>query len=162
MKFNTEFIIKAKIAINSAIKKCKIIIMSEKEQLLKELAFAYIQSSGPGGQNVNKVVTAVQLRFDINSSGALDEEIKTRLLEIAGKRVTGEGTLIIEAKRYRSQEKNKTDAIERLMILVEKAETPRAVRKPTRPNTAAKAKRVETKKRRGEIKQNRKTPVKWE
>ena len=136
--------------------------MSEKEQLLKELTFAYIQSSGPGGQNVNKVATAVQLRFDIRNSPAFGEEIKARLLKIAGKRVTGEGILVIEAKRYRSQEKNKTDAIGRMLALVEKAETPPSVRKPTRPNNAEKAKRVEAKKRRGEKKQNRKTPVNWE
>lgn len=136
--------------------------MSDNEQILKELMFAYVQSSGPGGQNVNKVATAVQLRFDIKNSHAFNEEIKTRLLRIAGKRVTSEGILVIEAKRYRSQEKNKTDAIERLMTLVEKVETPPVVRKPTRPNTASKVKRVESKKHRGEIKQNRKTPVNWE
>jgi len=136
--------------------------MSEKEQLLKELTFAYIQSSGPGGQNVNKVATAVQLRFDIRNTSILDEEIKVRLLKIAGKRVTSEGILVIEAKRYRSQEKNKADAIGRMLALVEKAETSPIVRKPTRPNTASKVRRVEAKKRLGEKKQNRKTPANWE
>jgi ribosome-associated protein len=136
--------------------------MDEKDQLLNELTFAYMQASGPGGQNVNKVATAVQLRFDVKNSSVLNAEIKTRLLRLAGKRATNEGILVIEAKRYRSQEKNKTDVIGRLFTLVEKAETPPAVRKPTRPNTAAKARRVEAKKRLGEKKQNRKTRVNWE
>jgi len=136
--------------------------MSEKEQLLKELTFAYIQSSGPGGQNVNKVATAVQLRFDIKNTSVLDEEIKARLLKIAGKRATGEGILVIEAKRYRSQEKNKADAIGRMLALVEKVETPPIVRKPTKPNIASKVRRIEAKKRLGEKKQNRKTSANWE
>jgi ribosome-associated protein len=142
--------------------KSTIINMNEQDQLLKESTFAYIQSSGPGGQNVNKVATAVQLRFDIKNTSLLDEEIKARLLKIAGKRVTSEGTLVIEAKRYRSQEKNKADAMRRMFALVEKAETPPQVRKPSSPNSTAKIKRVEAKKRRGEIKQNRKTPVNWD
>lgn len=111
---------------------------------------------------MNKVATAVQLRFDVTRSGVMSDESKARLLKIAGKRVTSEGMLVIEAKRYRSQEKNKEDAIGRLLKLVEKAETPPVVRKPTKPNTASKTKRIETKKRRGEIKQNRKSPVNWE
>lgn len=131
------------------------IIMSEKDQLLKELTFAYIHSSGPGGQNVNKVATAVQLRFDIKRTGTLEEEIKARLLKIAGKRVTGEGILVIEAKRYRSQEKNKADAIERLMRLIEKASEITAQRFPTRPRAGAVAERLGEKKKRGEIKKSR-------
>ena len=94
--------------------------MDEKDQLLKEMTFNFIQSSGPGGQNVNKVATAVQLRLDIRNSKQLTEEVKMRLEKIAGKRVTGEGILVIEAKRYRSQEKNRADTIERLMRLIKK------------------------------------------
>ena len=129
--------------------------MSEKEQLLKELTFAYIQSSGPGGQNVNKVATAVQLRFDIRNSFVLDEESKVRLLKNTGKRVTSEGTLVIEAKRYRSQEKNRRDALERLMHLIEKASESPVQRLSTRPRAAAVAERLVEKKKRGEIKKSR-------
>jgi ribosome-associated protein len=129
--------------------------MSEKEQLLKELIFAYIQSSGPGGQNVNKVATAVQLRFDIRNSSVIDEEIKTRLLKIAGKRVTSEGILVIEAKRYRSQEKNRRDALERLIHLIEKASEIPVQRLATRPRTGAVAERLVEKKKRGEVKKSR-------
>ena len=136
--------------------------MDEKEQLQKEMTFTYVQSSGPGGQNVNKVATAVQLRLDIRNSRLLTEETKIRLEKIGGKRVTSEGILVIEAKRYRLQEKNKADAIDRVMAMIEKAQTPLKARKPTRPNLASKEKRVDAKKRIGVKKQNRKSRTFWE
>ena len=120
----------------------------------RELQFEYIRASGPGGQNVNKVATAVQLRFDVSTS-ALPEDAKTRLIRIAGKRVTVEGVLMIEAKRFRTQEQNREDAIQRLIELVRKSfEKPKA-RTKTKPTKASKEKRLEEKKKRGEIKKNR-------
>lgn len=120
-----------------------------------ELSFQFIQASGPGGQNVNKVATAVQLRFNVNRSTALTDEIKARLLRLAGKRVTEEGVLVIEARRYRSQEANRLDAIARLNHLVEKASLPPAMRRPTRPGAAAREARMAFKKKRSEVKQSR-------
>ena len=120
-----------------------------------ELSFQFIQASGPGGQNVNKVATAVQLRFNVTRSTALTDEIKARLLRLAGKRVTEEGVLVIEARRYRSQEANRLDAIARLNHLVEKASPPPAVRRPTRPCAAAREARMAFKKKRSEVKQSR-------
>jgi ribosome-associated protein len=131
--------------------------MSESLNLLpeSEMSFQFIQSSGPGGQNVNKVATAVQLRFNLVKTTALNEETKARLLRLAGKRVTDEGVIVIEARRYRSQEANRLDAIARLNHLVEKALQPPSVRKPTRPGAAAKRARMAGKKKRAEIKQYR-------
>ena len=86
-----------------------------------ELTFNFIRSSGPGGQNVNKVATAVQLRFDVSSSKSLHEEVKRRLISISGRKVTKEGILIIEARRLRTQEKNRKDAIARFTELIAKA-----------------------------------------
>ena len=90
-------------------------------QILSEIVISFIHASGPGGQNVNKVATAVQLRFDVLNTTILDDQLKKRLTKLAGKRMTGEGVLVIEAKRYRSQEKNRQDALERLEHLLEKA-----------------------------------------
>jgi ribosome-associated protein len=122
-----------------------------------ELQFAYIRATGPGGQNVNKVATAVQLRFDIAHSPSLPEEVKARLVSLAGSRVTEDGTLIIEAKRYRTQEQNRVDAIQRLIVLIQKALYVPAARHSTRPTRASQARRVETKKKRGEVKRKRST-----
>ncbi len=120
-----------------------------------ELRITFVQASGPGGQNVNKVATAAQLRFNVGASSALREEVKERLRRLAGRRMTGEGVLVIEAKRYRSQEKNRLDAVERLRVLVLKAlEIPKE-RRPTKPSRSANRRRIESKKRRGEIKKNR-------
>ena len=120
-----------------------------------EIQLDYIRASGPGGQNVNKVATAVQLRFDVAHSPSLGETAKGRLIRLGGSRITGDGVLVIEAKRYRTQEQNRADAIARLVALIQKAlETPKA-RRATRPSLAAKIKRVESKKRRGEIKRGR-------
>ncbi len=120
-----------------------------------ELHITFVQASGPGGQNVNKVATAAQLRFDMRASSALREEVKERLRRLAGRRMTGEGVLVIEAKRYRSQEKNRADALERLRNLVLKAlESPKE-RRPTKPTRSANRRRIESKKHRGEIKKSR-------
>jgi ribosome-associated protein len=136
--------------------------MVQPEEVFKEITFTYIHSSGPGGQNINKVATAVQLRFDVRKSSFLDLATRNRLLKIAGKRATGEGMIMIEAKRYRSQEKNKADAQRRLMSLIEKARIPPEARIPTRPTFSSKIARVEAKKRKGEKKLNRKGAADWE
>ncbi|MEN4013520.1 MAG: alternative ribosome rescue aminoacyl-tRNA hydrolase ArfB [Chloroflexota bacterium] len=128
-----------------------------------EIQFDFIRASGPGGQNVNKVSSAVQLRFDIRNSPSLKPDVKERLTKSAGNRVTEDGILIIEAKRYRTQEQNRLDAIRRLILLVQKALAPPKVRKITRPTVTSKAARLSSKKRRGEIKRIRQyTPEEWE
>ena len=120
-----------------------------------ELAIIFTRADGPGGQNVNKVATSVQLRFDILNSPSLPEDVKTRLIKLAGKKVTQEGTLVIEARRYRTQERNREDAISRFILLVQKAlEKPKS-RKKTKPSKASIEKRLQDKKRRGETKRNR-------
>lgn len=120
----------------------------------RELQIDFVRASGPGGQNVNKVATAAQLRFNIDES-SLPEAVKARLTHLAGKRVTSEGILIIEAKRYRTQEQNRQDAIERFVALARKSfETPKARRK-TKPTKASKEIRLKEKKRKGEIKRLR-------
>ena len=119
-----------------------------------ELQFEFIRASGPGGQNVNKVATAVQLRFDARGS-LLPAEVKSRLLHHAGKRVTSEGILLIVAKQYRTQEQNREEAVQRLIALVRKAAIKPKARMKTKPTKAAKEKRLKTKKRIGEIKKSR-------
>ncbi|MGE5375559.1 MAG: alternative ribosome rescue aminoacyl-tRNA hydrolase ArfB [Bacteroidota bacterium] len=119
-----------------------------------ELQFSFVRSSGPGGQNVNKVATAVQLRFDVNRS-SLPLEVKERLRRLVGNRLTGEGVLLIEAKRYRTQEQNREDALTRFVELLQHAfKKPRA-RTKTAPTKASKEKRLKAKKQRSEVKQMR-------
>ena len=128
-----------------------------------ELQLDYIRASGPGGQNVNKVSSAVQLRFHILNSPSLLQEVKHRLVKLGGGRVTNDGVLVIEAKRYRSQEDNRLDAVRRFVVLVQKALEAPKKRKPTSPGYTAKAARLADKKARGELKRIRRyNPDDWE
>lgn len=120
-----------------------------------ELTFEYQRSSGPGGQNVNKVATAVRLRFHVASSTVLPPEVKERLLRLAGKRVTTAGEILLLGQRYRTQEKNRADVLERLDELVARASIAPKRRRPTRPTKAAGRRRLEEKRRRSERKQER-------
>ena len=120
-----------------------------------ELTFTFVRSSGPGGQNVNKVATAAQLRFDVRNSPSLPVDIKERLIKLAGTRMTQDGMLVIEAKRHRTQEQNRADALLRLTGLLEKAARRPRVRHATRPSQAARVKRIESKKKRGAVKKQR-------
>lgn len=120
-----------------------------------ELNFSFIRASGPGGQNVNKVSTAVQLKFDVNNSPGLTEIIKTALIKNAGRRITKDGILIIEAKRFRTQEKNKQDAIDRLIKLISKSSEFPKFRRKTKRTKASVEKRIETKKKKSSLKKQR-------
>ena len=119
-----------------------------------ELDESFIRSSGPGGQNVNKLATAVQLRFDVNAS-SLPDEVKTRLISLSGSRMTTEGVLVIDAREHRTQVQNREAARARLIALVEQATHRPKKRRPTKPGKAAKEKRLTSKKRRGDIKAGR-------
>lgn len=119
-----------------------------------ELQFTFIRSSGPGGQNVNKVATAVQLRFDVNRS-LLPDEVKERLRHIAGNKMTSDGELLIEAKKFRTQEQNREDAIRRFAELLQHAFQKPKRRKKTKPTQASQEKRLKEKKVRGNVKRLR-------
>lgn len=121
----------------------------------RELQFDFVRASGPGGQNVNKVATAVQLRFDVTHS-TLPEEAKKRLMQLAGKRMSTEGILLIEAKRFRTQEQNREDAFQRFVELVQKALIPPKARKKTKPTAVSKLKRLEAKRIKADTKRLRK------
>jgi ribosome-associated protein len=127
-----------------------------------EITINFVQSSGPGGQNVNKVASAAQLRFDVRNSPSLSEGVKQRLARLAGKRMTDDGVLIIEARRYRERERNRLDAIARLHHLVEQALLPPAKRVPTRPSSSSVNKRLTAKKKRGELKRSRQSDARAE
>ncbi len=120
----------------------------------RELQIDFTRSSGPGGQNVNKVATAAQLHFDVRAS-SLPEEVKQRLIRLAGKRVTVEGVLVIEAKRFRTQEQNREDALRRFVELVRASLVPPRARRKTKPTRAAKEERLKQKKRRADLKKLR-------
>jgi ribosome-associated protein len=120
-----------------------------------EIELQFIRASGPGGQNVNKVSTAVQLRFDVAHSPSLPEDVRARLMKLAGNRLTNEGELLIEAKRHRTQERNRQDAIARLVELIRHATERPKPRIATKPTRASKKRRLETKRQRSETKQAR-------
>lgn len=129
----------------------------------EEIKFEFIRAGGPGGQNINKVATAVQLRFDARNSPSLADDVKERLIKLAGARATNDGILIIEAKNHRTQEQNRAEAILRLTALIQQALEKPKPRKKTKPGVTASAARVFEKKRRGEIKRIRQyNPDDWE
>lgn len=121
----------------------------------EEIHYDFIQSSGPGGQNVNKVATAVQLRFDARNSKSLKPAVRERLYRLAGKRVNSAGEVIIEARRFRTQQRNREDAFQRLLKLIEKASVPPKIRRKSQPTAASKQRRLKSKKHRSEIKKLR-------
>lgn len=120
----------------------------------REVQFEFVRASGPGGQNVNKVATAVQLRFDVSAS-SLPAEVKARLTRLGGSRVTEDGILVIEARRHRTQDANRADALARLVELVRKAAVRPKTRRKTRPSQAAKEERLKAKRQRAVIKKSR-------
>ncbi len=121
----------------------------------REIQEDFVRASGPGGQNVNKVSTAVQLRFDVARSPSLPEPVRARLIALAGRRLTQDGILILSAERYRSQRRNRDDALERLLALIREACETDAPRRPTRPTLASRKRRLDSKQRRGETKKLR-------
>jgi ribosome-associated protein len=124
-----------------------------------ELEERFIQASGPGGQNVNKVATAVQLRFDVAHSPSLPEAVRERLIALSGRRLTQDGVLVLTARRHRTQERNRADARERLAELIRQATVAPRPRRPTRPTLASKRRRLEAKSARAALKRERGKPT---
>jgi ribosome-associated protein len=124
----------------------------------REISETFIRASGPGGQNVNKVASAAQLRFDLRNSPSLPEPVKARLGKLAGRRLTQDGVIVITAQRFRSQERNREDARERLAALVRRALDPPKRRRKTRPSAGQREERLAAKARRGAVKRQRRLP----
>ena len=127
-----------------------------------ELTEDFVRSSGPGGQNVNKLSTAVQLRFDVRRSPSLPNDVAVRLMRLAGKRLTKDGVIVITAQSHRTQERNRQDARDRLIELIRQAAVVPIKRRKTKPTRASREKRIESKKRRGNIKGLRRTKPSFE
>lgn len=125
----------------------------------RDITERFIHASGPGGQNVNKVATAVQLRFDAANAAALSDDMRGRLKRLAGRRMSSDGAVVITARRFRSQERNRQDALERLVALIRRAVVKPVRRKPTRPSLASKRRRREDKGRRAKTKRLRTKPA---
>jgi ribosome-associated protein len=124
----------------------------------REIRFEFVRATGPGGQKVNKTSSAVQLRFDVLDSPSLPEEVRSRLVVLAGRRMSEEGILVIEAKRFRSQDRNRQDAVDRLCSLIRQAARKPRRRRSTRPSSAARDRRLQEKKRRSALKKQRGRP----
>ena len=120
-----------------------------------ELEFEFVLASGPGGQNVNKISTAARLKFDVRHSPSLPDAIRARLERLCGRRLTQDGVLVIAAQRFRSQIRNREDAIDHLVALIREAATPPKPRRPTKPTHASRRRRLESKARRADVKRGR-------
>ena len=124
-----------------------------------ELEVKFVRSGGPGGQHVNKVATAVQLRFDVGGSPSLPEDVRARVVELAGKRISYDGIVTIEANRFRSQKRNREDALERLVELLRRAAEKPKERRRTKPTAGATKRRLEDKRHRSAVKDKRRPPI---
>ena len=124
----------------------------------REIQEEFIRSSGPGGQHVNKVATAVKLYFDVVHSPSLPEEVRGRLIRLAGRRITEDGVIVLDARRFRSQGRNRQDARDRLVALIRKAAERPPTRRKMHPTASSREHRIENKRRRAEIKRTRKAP----